>query len=516
MIFMILLEAIILATLFSKFYIHAVWIEGLLRLFSVVIVLNIIRTSQHLSSDLMWILLIILFPVPGTLAYLGLGANLITSRTLWNLVGSAENSKRYYEQDPAVSLELETRDPALRGQFDYISKSANFPFYRNTGFDYYELGETGYPVMLEELRKAEKFIFLEYFIITEGIMWNGILDILTEKAKQGVEVRVMYDDIGSFTTLSAGYAKRLERRGIKCISFNRVNPVLNTIMNHRDHRKIMVIDGTTAFSGGVNLADEYLNIHSPYGHWKDNIIRVQGEAVWSFTIMFLTHWNALRKEDNDYTKFRAAPELFKLFQSKSEPEAPPRLTGAEYEYNQYDGYLAPYGESPFNNEHVAQNIYMNILNQANKYCYICTPYLIIDPELENALILAAKRGVDVRILTPGIPDKKLVWQLTRSFYKSLIVGGVKIYEYTPGFVHAKIFVCDDKIATVGTVNLDYRSLYLHFENGVYLYHSKKIADVKQDVLDALEKSHEMTREESTFGPLKTFILSAVRIFAPLM
>ena len=495
MVLMVLMEIILLAGLARNFAGHLAWIEGALRLFSVVIVLQIIRTSRHLSSDLMWILLIILFPVPGTFMYLFLGANLISSRTLWNLVKSTADSRRYYEQDPEILREMKLDAPALRGQFRYISDSAGFPFYRNAGFDYYGLGETGYPVMLEELRKAEHFIFLEYFIITEGKMWDGILEILEEKAAQGLDVRVMYDDMGSFMTLSAGYAKRLEKKGVKCVSFNRISPVLNAVMNHRDHRKIMVIDGRTAFSGGVNLADEYINVNSPYGHWKDNVIRVKGEAVWSFTVMFLTHWNALRKEDDDFTKFRAA--------SAPASETP-------------DGYIAPYGETPFNGEIVAQNIYLDILNQANDYCYICTPYLIIDTEMTNALILAARRGVDVRILTPGVPDKKLVWNVTRSFYKGLILGGVKVYEYTPGFVHAKVFVCDDQIATVGTVNLDYRSLYLHFENGAYLYGSEKIADIKRDYLDALSRSHEMTERESTFGPVKTFGMSVIRLFAPLL
>ncbi|MBQ9493944.1 MAG: cardiolipin synthase [Oscillibacter sp.] len=493
MLLIVLMEALLLFGFVRNFYEHLAWIEGVLRLFSVLIVLHIIRTSRHLSSDLMWILLIILFPVSGTLVYLFLGANLITSRTLWNLVSSTADSKRYYQQDPAVLREMEKHAPAMRGQFRYIAKSAGFPFYRNAGFDYYGLGEQGYPVMLDELRKAQRFIFLEYFIITEGAMWNGILEILEEKAKQGLDVRVMYDDMGSFMTLSPGYAKRMEQHGIQCVSFNRINPVLNAVMNHRDHRKIMVIDGETAFSGGINLADEYINVHSPYGHWKDNVIRVTGDAVWSFTVMFLTHWNAIRKQDNDFTKFRVSPR----------PGQP-------------DGYIAPYGETPLDDEITSQNIYMNILNQSNDYCYICTPYLIIDTELTNALILAAHRGVDVRILTPGIPDKKLVWNITRSFYKSLILGGVRIYEYTPGFVHAKVFVSDDRVATVGTVNLDYRSLYLHFENGTYLYASQKIADIKRDYLDTLSRSHEMTAKESTFGPLKTFGLSVLRLFAPLL
>jgi cardiolipin synthase len=295
-------------------------------------------------------------------------------------------------------------------------------------------------------------------------------------------------------TLSGNYARKLEEKGIKCISFNRINPILGIIMNHRDHRKIMVIDGKTAFSGGVNLADEYINVKVIHGHWKDNIIRITGEAVWSYTVMFLTHWNALRPEDENFEVFRC-----------SEP-----IPGEK------DGYIAPYGETPLDLEITAQNIYMGILNQAEDYVYIMTPYLIIDTELINALILAAKHGVDVRLMTPGIPDKKIVWDITRSYYSNLIRGGVKVYEYTPGFVHAKVFVSDDYTATVGTVNLDYRSLYLHFENGTYLYGSKKILDIKQDFLETLEQCHLMTVKEIRSNPFKELLLSVLRLFAQLM
>ena len=348
--------------------------------------------------------------------------------------------------------------------------------------------------MLEEMRKAEKYIFLEYFIIEEGKMWDQMLEILEEKVKQGLDVRVMYDDVGSFMTLSASYAKQLEEKGIKCIPFNRINPILGIIMNHRDHRKIMVIDGKVAFSGGVNLADEYINVKVIHGHWKDNIIRITGKAVWSYTVMFLTHWNALHPEDADFEKFRCEDPI----------------------PGEKDGYIAPYGETPLDSEITAQNIYMSILNQAEDYCYIMTPYLIIDTEFINALILAAKSGIDVRLMTPGVPDKKIVWEITRSYYRQLIQGGVKIYEYTPGFVHAKVFVSDDYTATVGTVNLDYRSLYLHFENGTYLYNSKKVLEIKEDFLETQAKCHQVTLEETRNRPLKELVLAFLRLFAPMM
>ncbi|MBQ1439812.1 MAG: cardiolipin synthase [Solobacterium sp.] len=491
---MVGLEAQVILGLVRWFGSVAAWIGAVLQVVSVLLVLYIIKNSRHLSSDMMWIILILLAPVPGAALWLFLAGNLFSSRTFRSLVKTTGSSRRYYRQDPDVLEKAEQASPELRGQFRYIAKDAGFPFYENTGFDYYGLGDEGYPVMLEELRKAKSFIFLEYFIIEEGEMWNGILEILEEKAKQGVDVRVLYDDLGSFFTLSAFYAKQLEEKGIRCVPFNRINPILGIIMNHRDHRKIMVIDGKVAFSGGVNLADEYINVKEKHGHWKDNIIRVTGEAVWSYTVMFLTHWNALRPTDDDFTKFRRDPE------SAGEP----------------DGFIAPYGETPLDTEITGQNIYMSILNQANDYCYIFTPYLIIDTEFINALILAAKHGVDVKLITPGIPDKKIVWQITRSYYRQLMGGGVKIYEYTPGFIHSKVFVSDDRIATVGTVNLDYRSLYLHFENGTYLVNSKKVLDVRDDILETLKSCHQMNPEELKTNFFSELWLSLLRVFAPLM
>lgn len=495
MIIMVVAEFAFLYSIFTWFHEQADWINVVLRILSGIIFLFIIKNSRHLSMDMMWLVAIELFPIPATAAYIILGTNLVTSRTFREIITSTQNSGYYYEQDEEVLSELNASAPQDKGQFHYISREAGFPFYENKGFDYYRLGDDGFPVMLEELKKAEKFIFLEYFIIEEGRMWNQILAVLEEKASQGLDVRVMYDDVGSFFTLSAHYARHLSKKGIKCIPFNRINPIIGTVMNHRDHRKIMVIDGKVAFSGGVNLADEYINVKEKHGHWKDNVIRVKGEAVWSFTVMFLTHWNALSEsKDEDFSVFRTI----------------------EHSEAKTDGYIAPYGETPLDTEIVAQNIYMGILNQANDYCYIMTPYLIIDSEFINALILAAKHGVDVRIITPGIPDNKIVWWITRSYYRSLVEGGVKIYEYTPGFVHSKVFVSDDVVATVGTVNLDYRSLYLHFENGTYLYGSRKVMDVKDDVLATIESCREIKVTDCYNGLVTELLLAMLRLIAPML
>ena len=494
MLIMIVLEALFLAAIFRWFRAEAAWIAIVLRILSIFIVLTIVNTSKHLSNDMLYILVIMISPVFGTALYLLLGANLFTSRTFFNLLNSTLRNSKYYKKDEALLDELKEKYPSDKGIFHYMQKSAGFPWYRNVTASYYPFGDEGYPVMLEELKKAEKFIFIEYFIIEEGQMWNGIMEILEEKVRQGVDVRVMYDDLGSFFTLTGQYAQQLEEKGIKCIPFNRINPLLNIIINHRDHRKIMVIDGKTAFSGGVNLADEYINVKHLYGHWKDNIIKITGEAVWSYTVMFLTHWNAFRNDDPDFTVFKCSDPV-------------------EHET---DGYIAPYAETPLGNERTAQNIYFNILDKANDYCYIYTPYLIIDTDFINTLVLAAKRGVDVRLVTPGIPDKKIVYMITQSFYYPLVEGGVRIFEYSPGFVHSKVFVSDDKVATVGTVNMDYRSLYLHFENGTCFYDCSVIKDVKQDFTDAFEVSREITKDKTRHGIIRTFIVSVLKLFASLM
>ena len=468
-------------------------LDIVLRVLSVIIVLFIVRYSHHLSADIIWIIAIILAPVLGTLLYITIGANLVLGRTYKALVKETDFAEQYFSQDPTVMEELKQEPNGTLGKFGYLLNEGKFPTYRNTGASYYPLGDYCFPQMLEDLRSAEHFIFIEYFIIEPGIFWDSILEILREKVAQGVDVRVLYDDVGSVGTVPYSYQKTMEEQGIKCISFNRLNPILGVIENHRDHRKILVIDGKIAYTGGINLADEYINKVVKFGHWKDNALRVTGEAVWSFTVLFLTTWNALRDEDSDYRVFHT-----------------PALPG------KVEGYIAPYGETPLDDKLTGQNVYLNIINQATHYCYIMTPYLIIDADMTNALLLAVKRGVDVRIITPGVPDKKSIYAITRSYFAPLIEGGVRIYAYTPGFVHAKVFVSDDTVATVGTINLDYRSLYLHFENGTLMYKTPVVADVYQDVIETLKECHELSAQETKKNVLCEFFLSAARLVTPLL
>lgn len=476
---------------FSQYYIA---INIILTVLSILILLTIIRLERHLTNKIPWILLIIIFPIFGGILFIFIGTNLYSSPTLKRIYRNKQKEKHYLVQDNQILKEINKQDEDIYGQINYISQYVGYPIYKNSFIDYYPLGEDAYKVMLEELKKAKKFIFIEYFIIETGEMWQGILDILEQKVKEGVDVRIIYDDFGTIGKLPFHYKKVLKKKCIKCLVFNRLIPVVAVFMNNRDHRKILVIDGNVVFSGGINIADEYINKKKRFGHWKDNGIMIKGEATWNYTVMFLNIWNAYKNEDKDFNKFKPT---IKNVSSDS-------------------GYIAPYGDYPLDKELVGENIYLNIINQSKKYVYIFTPYLIIDNEMLSALTLASKRGVDVRIVTPGIPDKKIVFTVTRTYYDMLIEEGVKIYEYTPGFIHSKVFVCDDKVATVGTLNLDYRSLYLHFECGTYIYNDKVIEKIKKDAIDTIEKSHEITEKECRHGLISSIIQSILRIFAPLM
>ena len=463
-------------------------------IFVVIMILYLFNNTMDSTAKLTWLGIIAVAPVLGTLLLYFTQTNIGHRTVRQRVEKQIENTKELLKQDAEVLEELKGDPYATDDLHRYINRSGCFPIYKHTKVTYFPCGEDKFEAMLAELEKANKYIYLEYFIVEEGYMWGRILDILIRKAKEGVDVRVMYDGTCEITTLPHNYPELLEEKGIHTKPFAPVKPFLSTHYNYRDHRKILVIDGKVAFNGGVNLADEYINRIKKYGHWKDNCFRIEGEAVWSYTVMFLTNWNALRHEDEDYLKFKYD-------------------FGEETEM---DGYIAPYADTPLDNELVGQNVYLNIINQANNYVYIATPYLVIDTDVRNALVLAAKRGVDVRIITPGIPDKKIVYQVTRSFYEHLINGGVKIYEYTPGFIHSKVFVSDDKIASTGTINLDFRSLYLHFENNTYLYNSEAVLDIKKDMTDTMALSREIHSGEIRFGLIKGMLIATVRIFSGLL
>ncbi len=482
------------------------WTLGTNYTYSYVVffILGLIMTIAIVSSDMnpgykiAWIILILTFPIFGVMFYIFFGNSRSGNRLRKRMNLYNEEERLLLSQNPDTLSRLWEDDPDAEKQARYLMMYGGYPSYRNTVTQYFPLGEAKFETLIKELEKAQRFIFLEYFIIQEGKMWNTILEILARKVKEGVDVRVVYDDIGCLYTLPYKYDRKLESMGIQCRVFNKFKPIWSAKMNNRDHRKIIVIDGHTAFNGGINLADEYINVYPKHGHWKDSAVMIKGEAVWSFTMMFLTMWNYLTA---------SKPLSIDAYMPRAEDIAPYKS----------DGYVIPFTDSPLDNEPVGENVYLNIINSASKYVYITTPYLIIDNEMSTALILAAKSGVDVRIITPHIADKWFVHAVTRSNYKHLTKQGVRIYEYTPGFIHAKNFVSDDTTAVVGTINLDFRSLYLHFECATWMYKTESVADVKEDFLETLEKCQEVTYGDCKNVNIFVRIVRALlRMFSPLM
>ncbi len=380
-------------------------------------------------------------------------------------------------------------------QAGFICRNGNHRIYSATQVRYFSCGEELLPIMLEELEKAQRFIFMEYFIVDNGYMWDSIRSILERKIRQGVDVRLIYDDFGCLMTLPRNYSDIMRKTGLKCSVFNRLKPYWSCKLNNRDHRKIVVIDGNTAFTGGMNIADEYINAIEKHGYWKDSAVMLKGRAVDELTAIFLGMWNKL----NCNTPGEEEQVFFPAVSVKAE------------------GFVIPYASYPKDTAPLAENIYINILNSAARYVYITTPYLILDTEMLDALILAVKNGIDVRIITPHIPDKRAVHAVTRSNYRTLLKHGVRIYEYLPGFIHAKNFVCDDKIGVVGTDNLDFRSQYLHYECGVWMYKTEAVSDIREDFLKTLDVCKEIsvddTYERNVF---KRIFWSIIRIFSPLM
>lgn len=471
----------------------AAWVSGALSLVSLLVALHIVIRRDKGAYKLMWVFLILLFPVFGGLLYLMFRYQSPTRRFKKRLEEIQSETDAYYFSGSGICKTPEETAPAYETQLKYLRMHARFPAYENTRTQYYSSGEAYYEALLEAVKTAKRFVFLEYFIVQEGKMWNSILDVLFEKVKQEVEVRLIYDDMGCFFLLPVDYAGFLEKNGIKTCVFNPFRPFLSTVQNNRDHRKIAVIDGEVAFTGGINMADEYINEIEKHGHWKDAGVHIEGAAVWSFTVMFLQMWELCSGKKEEYNAYK--------FQHKC-PES--------------DGLVLPYADSPMDTDNVCEHVYLQMINNAKRYVHINTPYLILDDSMVSALCLAAKSGVDVKIVTPGRWDKRFVHFTTRSYYRELISAGVQIYEYTDGFNHAKTFVCDDTVATVGTANLDFRSLYLHFECGVWLYQSSAVAQLAMDFDATLVQCKRITEKDCKVNPLVRLFEEIFRLFAPLM
>lgn len=475
----------------TEFLPHVVGASSLLTVFMVLYLLN---SRLDSAAKLTWMVLIAAVPVFGSLFYLYTKSEW-GFRLLKRVVREQQRkSSRQILQEPDTILALEETAPGPASMTGYVAGFGCYPVYDGTQVEYFSLGDHMYPRLLEELEKAESYIFMEFFIVEEGEMWDSILEVLKRKASQGVDVRIMYDGTCEFYLLPRNYPAKLEAMGIQCREFAPVMPFVSTHYNYRDHRKIVVIDGHTGFTGGVNLADEYINRRVKYGHWKDSAIMLKGPAVQSLMLMFLQMWGAVSLEP-EYDKFVTGNV--------------PKMEAA--------GFVMPYADGPVDDERVGEQVYMDILNRAKRYVHIMTPYLILDDQMENAICYAARRGVEVSIILPGIPDKKTAYALAKSHFPRLLEAGVNLYTYTPGFVHAKSFVCDDREAVVGTINLDYRSLYHHFECAVYMYGTDTVADVEEDFHNTLDSCQRVTwdtiRNEKWTVKLAGFVLKAV---APLL
>lgn len=469
---LLIVQILFLFSIFQWFEEFLPHFLGGTMLFTVVIVIGLLNSKINPTAKITWLIVIMLLPVFGVLLLLYTQSD-IGHRALKKRIDHIiTDTKESIPQSGSVMKRLTEENPGVAALAHYMHRSGCHPVFANTTVTYFPLGEKKFDEMLKQLEAAKHFIFMEYFIVDEGMMWGKILEVLAKKASEGVDVRIMYDGTCEFALLPRDYPKRLKALGIRCKVFAPVSPFVSTCYNYRDHRKILVIDGHTAFNGGVNLADEYINQKKKFGHWKDTAVMLKGEAVRSFTLMFLQMWG-IGERKQEYEQFLSYPSL--------------PVQGAK-------GYVIPYGDCPLDDDKLGERVYMDMLNRALSYVHIMTPYLILDGEMETALKFAAERGVEVVLLLPGIPDKAIPYALAKTHYASLLESGVKIYEYTPGFVHAKVFVSDSLEAVVGTINLDYRSLYHHFECATYLYHTDCIEEIEMDFQSTLAQCRQVTME----------------------
>jgi len=487
--------ALLFALIFlqSKFAVVYVTLIAL----SFIIVYYIINKNFNPAFKLAWVIPILLFPIFGGLVYVFFQAQLGIRMFKKALAQKVEQTEGMLKQNADILNEMDNDNKHIGNLARYLHNYAGFPVHKNTSVTYFSSGEKEFPAILKELKNAEHFIFLEYFIIADGKMWNDILTILKQKAADGIDVRVIYDGIGSEMILPDDYEKVLQKYGIKCHIFNKLRPFLSTAQNNRDHRKIIVIDGHTAFSGGVNIGDEYINEVKRFGYWKDTAVMLKGEAVWNFTMMFLQMWELMNDCNDDYLSYAPYVHYDGKFES--------------------DGFVIPYGDSPIDNEPVGKHVYLDIINKARDYVYITSPYLVLDNEMFTALTYAAKSNVDVKIIVPNIQDKWYMAIIAQSYFKDLMMAGVKIYKFTPGFIHAKNFVSDDTIAVCGSINLDYRSLYMHYECATLMYKSSAVKCIKEDFINTLEKCHQVTIEDVDNIKLPIRIITgALRLISPLL
>ena len=483
--------------LMMKLNTYSTAITLLLTFIAMFIALKIFGTHVNAAQKMPWLIVITAVPFFGICIYLLFGRSIVTKCVRRSFNNIETNVLTLLKQDKGIIDDIASKDKGVANQCRYISNTARYPVYSNTDVKYYPTTDVSFEAQLVELEKAEHFIFMEYHAIEDAESFARLKHILENKAQSGVEVRIFYDDLGSIFFLNKEFIKQMRQKGIQCRVFNPLKVIVNMFMNNRDHRKITVIDGKVGFTGGYNLADEYFNITRPYGYWKDTGIKLQGDAVKSLTASFLTMWNAIEHTDNDYNKYLDA-------------------TDGTYKAVMKDCYVQPYSDNPLGQDRIGEDVYLNILKNAKDYVYITTPYLIITDEMERELRLAVKRGVDVRIITPGIPDKAVVFALTRSYYSHLVQAGIHIYEYTPGFIHSKQCLVDDQVGVVGTINFDFRSLYLHFENGCWFTHNHAVKELREDFDELFEISQDVSEKYINTSVVLRGWRCILRFFSPLM
>lgn len=492
---LLLVQIAFLVSVIVRLSEHFLAVYFALMLLDLVLVVYITNTSENPSYKLPWIMSMLVFPLFSGLAYILIKTDLGHRLFKKAYADKVKETQKYLPQDPHIAQQLREQDAGHFNLSNYLLQYGGYPVYRNRCAQYFSDGAEMFESMKREICAAKRYIFLEFFIISQGTMWEEILHLLIAKAKDGVDVRILYDGFGTQLQMPHHYFTDLKQYGIQCKVFNGFKPLLSTSQNNRDHRKILVIDGQTAFTGGVNLADEYINRKERFGHWKDGGMCCTGEAAWSFTVMFLQLWELEHKDNGEMERYRPAA-------------IPP---------SNYDGYIQPYSDSPTDEEYVGKSVYLDIINNAKRFVYIMTPYLILDHEMITALGLAAKKGVDVRLILPHIPDKWYAYNTAWSYYRELLDASVRIYEYIPGFIHAKNLVADDSISVVGTINFDYRSLYLHFECAAVMYGCSIAETIRRDFQNTLSQSMEITPEDCRNRPLiKRMIGWILRIFAPLL
>ncbi len=494
--FLLLIEIAIIPAVFYWFFfsVDTTWIFAVLCaavvILDLAIALWIVNSDMNAEYKIAWLMPVLFLPPIGALLYLNLRRRPRPRRRLKQLAEKFAGMEcLYVKKDGHVGTEY-ADDGFAASCAEYVAQATGLPPTDCYEFEYFPSGESYCERLLEELEKAEKYIFLEYFILRPGKFWNSVLDILKRKAGEGVDVRVIYDDIGSMLKVPDNYAAELEKQGVKCMCFNPFRPVLDLAQNNRTHRKIALIDGVTAFTGGINLSDEYINETHPFGHWKDTGIMVRGRAAQNFAAMFLQLW-FLRAPDEDYTRYLSAG-----------PKG--------------DCSCLAFCDSPLDRQNVCEDLYLKIIYHAKKYVYINTPYLILDGEMKRALITAAHSGVDVRITVPDIPDKKYVFAVTKAFYSELIKEGIHIYRYKPGFIHAKSIVSDDKYCIIGSTNMDFRSFYLHFECNMMFFDERVSAKLTADYLDTCKQCDEVKKEHFKESIFRLIYRAVLRVFAPLM